>query len=874
MRALLAFRARLAKTKISAASNPASAHQRLSLSRGFAIALRELRGASTGFAVFLGSIVLGVAAITAVGSVARSLADGLAVEGRNILGGDLSVELVHREAKPDEYDFLGQQGRVLKVALLRAMARRADGEAALVEIKAVDRAYPLAGAVGLEPDLPLAEALAEKDGVFGIVADETLGAKLAVAPGAVLSIGEARFELRAILAKEPDRLAAGVGFGARVLISGEGLRASRLLGPGSLVRWLYRIAVPPEEAADAQLEKVVDHARTSFPEAGWEIRTRKTVSPQLSRNLDRFTQFLTLIGLTALVGGGVGVADAVRGYVVRKRPTVAVLKALGATGSTVFALMLTHVMLVAALGIAAGALLGAGLPFLAAWGLGPSLPFPLAPAVYPDAVAEGVLYGFLTALGFSLWPLGHAHDVPVQALFREQIEPSRTRPRIRYVVFATATALALAGAVLALSSDRWLTLRYAGSTLAALALLRGLAFLVMWGAARLPHIRYVALRLAIGNLHRPGALTPSIVVSLGLGLTLVVALTMIDRNLRFDLEQGVPGETPSFFFVDVQNAEADSFTRFLETHAPDGRIELVPMLRGRIVELNGLRTDVARPKESVAWVLQGDRGLTFAADLPRGASLVRGAWWPADYAGPPLVSIESEIAEGLGLEIGDEVKVNVLGREIAARIANTRKVNWRTLGINFVLVFSPDTFSGAPYADLATLTFPNGGETARELGLLRETARAFPAVTSIRVKDALEALDKALGQLSLAIRVASSVTLLASILVLGGALSAGQQARLHDAVVLKTLGATRPGLLAAFACEFGLIGLVTSAVAVGVGGAAAFVIVRYVMGFQFVWLWGPAFAVVGSALAVTILLGLLATWRILGRKPARYLREL
>jgi putative ABC transport system permease protein len=656
------------------------------------------------------------------------------------------------------------------------------------------------------------------------------------------------------------------------------LQATRLVEPGSLIRHHYRIALGggagAEPAGDDAVDAFVADARKSFPEAGWDIHSRMNVSPQFARNLTRFTQFLTLVGLTSLIVGGVGVANAIRAYVERKRPVIAILKSLGGTGSVVFALMLTQVMLIACLGVAIGAAAGAALPFAAAYGFGTLIPFPFEPGLHLSAVAEGVAYGILTALMFSIAPLGQAHDVPVQALFREEIEPRRGWPRPRYVALTLAAAAGFLAAVFAFSADQKLAFIYLCATSAAFALLRLIAFLIMRGARRLPHSRSVAIRLAVANIHRPGALTPTVVLSLGLGLALLITLTLIDGNLRAELGHSSPGQTPSFFFLDLQASKAEAFTQFLRAQAPEGSVRLAPMLRGRIVQLNGLSVALARPKESVAWVLQGDRGITFADALPDGSALVKGDWWPADYAGPPLISLETDVAAGLGLEVGDEIGVNVQGRTIVGRVANTRKVNWRSFGINFVLIFSPNSFRGAPHSEIATLTFPGGGDPAREALLLREAARLFPAVTSVRVKDALDALSGIVGRLAVAVRAASSVALLASVLVLAGALGAGQQARIHDAVVLKTLGATRARLFAAFLYEYGLLGFCAAIFGLAAGGAAAYAIVTRVMGLDFVWLWPQALWAAAAALSLTIVLGLAGSWRILGRKPAPYLRNL
>ncbi|HYP58019.1 MAG TPA: FtsX-like permease family protein [Beijerinckia sp.] len=840
------------------------------------IALRDFRGGLRGFGVFLACIALGVAAISGVGAVSRALGDGLARQGRTILGGDVSFELIQRELSEAEQSFLAAHGKLSRVAVMRAMARSESGDTALVEIKAVDQSYPAPGEIGLDPPQDLSETLAEKNGAYGMAADAALLVRLNLKVGDRLEIGDARFDLRATITNEPDRLAGGIGFGPRVLMSEAALRATGLVVPGSLVRWLNRVSLggTNAQASDGEVSDFVEAAQKTFPQAGWEVRTRQNVSPQFSRNLERFTEFLTLVGLTSLIIGGVGVANAIRGYVERKKPVIATLKSLGATGSYVFVLMLAQVMLVALLGMALGAVIGAAMPFIAAAAFGSLLAFPLAPAIYPGPIAAGFVYGTLTALVFSLGPLGRAHDVSVSALFRDQIEPNRALPRKRYLFMMALAAASLGAVVIGLATDRRLVLIYMGATLAAFALLRIVALLIMMAAKRLPHARQVSWRLAIANIHRPGALTPSVVLSLGLGLALLVALTLIDGNLHAELDHLQPGQTPSFFFVGVPSGQAQEFQDFLKSRAAEGRLELVPMLRGRIVKLKGQPAEAAKPKEDAAWALQGDRGITFSRFLPEGSQLVSGAWWPQDYSGPPLVSLESDVAEGLGLAVGDVITVNVLGREIEARIANTRKVNWRSFGMNFVLVFTPSSFTGAPHSDLATLTFPNGGEKDKELALLRETARLFPAITSIRVKDALDAVNALVGQLALAVRGASSIALLASILVLGGALAAGQQARVHDAVILKTLGATRGRLLAAFLLEYGLIGLCTAIFGVAAGGAAAYAITVRVMKLDFLWLWPQALLVAASALVLTILLGLLGTWRILGRKPAPYLRDL
>lgn len=839
------------------------------------LALRDFRGGFSGFFIFLACLALGVAAITGVGAIAHALADGLAQKGRIILGGDISFELVQREATLQERAVLSAHGKLAQVALMRAMARAPDGQSALVEIKAVDQTYPVQGAVLLDPPLPLADVFALRDGAYGVAADPTITARLGLKLGDRFKIGAQTFELRADLMSEPDKLAGGVGFGPRVLMAQDGLRATHLLVPGALVKWLYRLSLPGSmPPTDTEIDAVAASVRAALPNAGFETRTRKNVSPEFSRGLERFTQFLTLVGLTSLIIGGAGVANAVHVFVERKKPIIATLKALGATGGFVFAIMLAEVMFMATIGMAAGVAAGSALPFFLDAGFARLIPFPLAPALYPSEMAVGLLYGTLTALAFSLPPLGRAHDVPVSALFRDEVAPQASPLRKRYRAMAAAAALGLALAVLSLTADRPLALTYLAACFGGFLFLRTAAVLLMAAAKRAPRMRRVELRLALANLYRPGALTPSIVLSLGLGLTLLVGLALIDANLRRELDQSRSGVTPSFFFLGIPQAEAENFRSFLGRHAETGQMELVPMLRGRIIALKGVPAEKAKVKDKAAWALLGDRGITFAETVPSGSTIVAGTWWDKAYAGPPLVSLEADVADGLGLGVGDQISVNVLGRTITARIANLRHVDWRNFGINFVLVFSPNVFAGAPYSDLATVTFANGDKAARDVALVRAVAKAFPAVVSLRVKDAVDAIKDVVDQLSLAVRGAASVALVAATLVLGGALAAGQETRLYDSVVLKVLGATRVKLLAAFLCEFGLIGLATAAFGVLAGSLAALAVVRFVMKLDFVWLWPQALAAALGALAVAIFLGLAGTFRILGRKPAQYLRNL
>jgi len=843
-------------------------------------AWRELRGGVRGFVVFIACIALGVMAIAGVGSVAKSLADGLAGAGRVILGGDLAFTLIQREAGERERAFLDAHGAVSVAATLRAMARTPShaGDAreagTLVEVKAVDDAYPLFGSVATDPAMALATLFAQNGDAFGAAVDPALLTRLDLKTGDRITIGDATIELRAALTGEPDKLSGGIGLGPRVLMSTAALRATGLLQPGSLVRWQYRLRLPQADSSDRAVAALEKQAEDTLPDAGWEIRTRSKASPQLERNVERFSQFLTLVALTALLVGGVGVANAVTSYLARKRDVIGTMKALGATGGGVFAVYCTEIVLVALFGCLLGAGLGAGLPFAIVWLFGGIIPLPVAPAVHPTVLMLSVAYGLLTALAFALWPLGRAHDVSVSMLFRDQVAAERRWPRRRYVAATALIVAALAALAIFSTYERRIAAIFVLAAAAVFVMLRLLALLTMAAARRLPRPRSTIVRLAVANIHRPGALTPTIVLSLGLGLALLVTVIEIDGNLHNEFTAALPEQAPSFFFLDIPSAGAENFDAFVQERAPHSTLERVPMLRGRIVAANGAKAQDLKPAEGSRWVLRGDRGITYSATVPPGSRIVRGAWWDRDYAGEPLVSLESRTARDLNLKVGELITVNVLGRNVTARIANLRAVDWANLGINFVLVFSPGTFNGAPHSDIATLTFADGGTVAEETALIKALADAFPNVTAVRVKDALNTIDGIVTNLILALRGASAVTLIAAALVLGGALAAGQRFRVYDAVVLKTLGATRRRLLAAYALEYLLIALATVLFAVAAGTLAAALVVTRVMEFPFVFVAAPAAGAVLAALAVTVILGLAGTFTALGRKPAEVLRNL
>ncbi len=850
--------------------NAAAAFHRLRPVLAFRLALREMRGGLRGFYIFLACIALGTAAIAGVNSLSQSISATIDSQGQELLAADIRFELDNRVATSEERAYLDGLGRISVSAGLRSMARLPDGSnQALVELKAVDGAYPLYGTLESEPAGSLYDMLEREGDVYGAVAAPLLLERLGIAPGAELLIGNVRIRIGATILREPDAVSDGFGFAPRLMISADALAASGLVQTGSLVEHTYKIRLQdPSQVAAIRAE-----AQRRFPSAGWSIRTSGNAAPSLTANITRFSQFLTLVGLTALIVGGVGVGNAVRSYLEGKRSVIATFKCLGAPASLVATVYLAQIVMIALIGIAVGLVLGALIPFVAAQFLADMLPVSTDFELFPSALGLAALFGLLTALAFAVLPLGRARRVPATALFRQQgFEPTGI-PAWPYLAGALICLSALAGLAVWTAYDRYISLIFLGAVAFAFVVLRAVALLITWLARRSPRVHSPALRLAIGNIHRPGALTPSVVLSLGLGLALLVTLALIDGNLRRELTGNMAERAPNFFFVDIQGNEIDGFRSVLTEAMPEGKIIEVPMLRGRIIALNGEDVNRRTVPPGGQWVLRGDRGITYAKNTPENSTLTEGAWWPADYSGEPLVSFSAEEAGELGLRLGDTVTVNVLGRNITARIANFREVQWESLSINFVMVFSPNTFAGAPHAWLATIIDPEA-TAAEEATALRAVTNAYPTITSVRVKDALDIVNALLGQLATAIRAAAAVALIASVLVLAGALAAGNRARIHDAVVLKTLGATRGTLIRAFSYEYVILGLATALFALFAGSVSAWFIVSRIMTLPSNFLPDVAVATIAVALVVTVGIGLAGTWRVLGQKAAPVLREL
>ena len=832
---------------------------------------RELRAGVRGLRIVLACLALGVGAIAAVGSLREGIEAGLASEGRRLLGGDLEVQTGAEAPSEALRAWLRDRGgQVSEVVGMRSMLvvpgpDGAGGARQLVELKAVDGPYPLVGEASLAPVGRLQDALAVRDGHPGLVAEPLTLERLGVQPGALLRLGNSTVQVRAALQSEPDRVAAPTILGPRAMISLDALPGTALVQPGSLLTYDLRVVLPP----GADVAAVSRDLQAAFPGEGWRIRNASEAAPGVSRFIEQTSLFMTLVGLTALLVGGIGVATGVRAWLEGRGRTIATLRCLGAPTRLIFQVFLIQILALSAVGVAIGVLFGALAPAAGLALFGDALPVPARLGLYPRSLGLGALYGLLTAGVFALWPLARAAEIPGAALFRDALMPVRMRARGPVLAANAALALLLVGLTVLTSPERGFALWFCGGAALTLLLFRVGGSALMALARLAPRLSAPWARLGVTNLYRPGATTPLMLVSVGLGLSTLAAVALIQGNIRNQVLEQLPANAPSFYFIDIQNDQMPRFTSILHAQPGVGDVNEVPSLRARLVSVKGVPAAEVKATPETQWALRGDRGLTYARQVPEGSRVVAGQWWPADYAGPPLVSFDANLAKGWGVGIGDTIRVNVLGRDFDLRIASLRDIAWRSLGINFTMVASPGFLERAPHTHIATVRVA----PADEAGVLRAVTDALPNVSGIRVADVLGAVASLVGKIAAALAATGSITLVAGALVLVGAVAAGQRRRMAEAVVLKTLGATRGQIRGAWLVEFGIVGATAGVIAALVGTLASWGVVHFLMRADWVFLPGVLAATLLGCTALMLGFGYAGTASALRARAAPFLRN-
>jgi len=825
------------------------------------LARREIRGSVARFRVFLGALMLGVAAIGTVGSVAEAMRDGIAGNARLLLGGDVELRSLYMPAPDEVIETAAAYGTLSRTMTMRAMLQVGD-ERRLVALKAVDSAWPMVGRAELGAGGALAPAIAPGR----IVIDPKLARGLDLGPGSIVRIGDADLEVSDTLAYEPDRSVSFVTFGPRVLMSRASLEATGLMQPGAMITYRSRLLL------DSGVDRVaaVDRLKKAAADGPVRVRDLMDAAPGFDVFIDRTEVFLVLVGLTALLIGGLGVAGAVRAWLGSRMPVIATLKCLGAPARLIFRTYLIQVMLIAGLGVCLGVGVAAIAPLFAIELLSTYVTVPITVSVYPLPLAVAAGFGMVTSFLFALWPLAKAEEVRAANLFRRLNNIPGGRPRTRYLVIALAALLLLSGLALVATRDWRLTLIFISGSMATILLLGGLGETLLRVMRRLPPPRYVPGRLALSAITRPGSPVRAIVIAFGLGLSVLVTVALSQVNIGRQIDTRMSEDAPAWFFIDIQPGQIDRFMEIATSTEGVVEVSRTPMLRGRVTSLGGRDAGDYDMRGGSAWVLRGDRALTWSATAPESGEIVAGQWWPADYAGPPLASMSEEEALELGVWIGDTVTFNVLGRSVTAEISNIRRVDWESFSINFVFVLSPGLLDAAPHSWMASTRVADEDAALR---VDRNVAAAFTNISAISVREAVDTAQRVIGLLGAAVQMTALVTLVAGIAVLAGTVASTEAQRLADSVILKVLGASRVAITIAWFLEYALLGFLAAVAAALIGSIASWGLITGFLDAEFEL---DVLLVLGVTMAgafCTALLGLAGAVRTLGRKPAPLLRE-
>jgi len=834
----------------------------------WAIARRDLSLRFKGLRLLLVCLFLGVGALAAIGSLTGSIERELATRGRAILGGDIGVEVWQRGLTADEQAALAALGPLSVGTRLQAMATAGTGDAALtapVQLKGVDSRWPLVGRLRLVDGRLVG---APPPGQAWLA--EGAAARLGLAPGQTFAIAGQPLTVGGIIADEPDRLGEGFAFGPPVIVDADFPERAGLLAPGSQFRTRAAVSFAgPYDPADA-----VESLKRRFPSAGFTFRTRDNAAPGADRFVGRMGEFLVLVGLTALVIAGIGIALGVGSWLDGRRTSIATLKILGATSADIARITLLQVGAAALVAVVAGLIAGVLATPLIGRALAGLLPVSTALTVDVRALLRAATYGLLIALVFTAVPIARARAFPAMALMRARVSPTGAAWKQASLPVALGLS-AVVGLALSTAAQPRVTIGFLAAAAGGLAVLAALGRGLSLALARLPRPRAPLVRAALANLTRPGARTPALVTALGFGLSAFVLLAAVQSSLSANIAARVPQRAPDFFVLDVPRGEASAFRRAVALAAPQAQVRMVPNLRGAILAYGPadrmIRVADLKAIPDDAWPLRGERGLTYSDSLPEGNALTAGAWWPAGYSGPPLVSIDEKLADALHLKLGDRLAVSLLGVERTATIASFRRIDWDSLGFNYVLVFSPNALADAPHNLAATIDLPPGAPTA---GLLRALVRAFPASSVIETGAILRDARDLLNQMGAAILAAASVAVAAGLAVLLGAIAAARAERTYDATILRVLGASRAQLMLPLLAEYALLCALLALIALPLGcGIGWLVIVRQ---FGFDWLpdWPRIIAVLGAGLAVIIGFAVAASLPVLRARPARVLREL
>ncbi len=819
------------------------------------LARRDLRGDRRGFPVFVACLLLGVATIAAIGIAASSVLGSVARDSRALLGGDLLITSAGRPLAEEEIASLVPPGARLSRGVRTHSFVSAGGRNLAVALRVVDRAWPLYGEAELEPPQEVTSALAGG----GAIADPLLLSRLGIGVGDRIRLGDVELEVRARLLREPDRLAGFVDIGPRLLIGHASLARSGLMKPGAVASYTYLLALAPGSDAEAIAARLEARSR----EAPWRLRRASEIVPRVAHFSDPLTSYLTVAGLAVLLTGALGIALAASAFLDSRRRTIAILKALGASGGDILRIHGLQLGLLALLGIGLGLLLGVVVPWLGLRLLGTLLPWRVEAVIDPMPLVLAAAVGAATVL-LCVWrPLLRAGAVTPTVLLRAAVvDPPPAGPG-RWLVPLLLIGLLFGLSVLSVPRPR-IGLGFALAVPVALVLLMMLAAGLQRLAAGLKGRLRGHWRLALSAICRPGGAARGVIVALGAGLAVLTMVVLIEARLREEITGRLPERAADMFLIDIQPDQRATLRRLVAGIEGAALLQESPVVRARVTGIKGRPVNIEAIDEEVRWTVQADRALTWRAEPPPNTSLVAGRWWPADYTGPPLVSVEQRVAEGYGVTVGDRLRFNILGRSVEAEIANIRpRIDWSRGRIDFVFVFSPGLLEQAPQGWIAALRLPAAAEPA----FIDALAEALPNVTPISMREVVARANDILAKIGLALRLVAGLALASGALVLAAAVTASRRRHRFEAMLLKTLGATRREVLFRFLAEYLLLGGLAALAGLLLGGAGAWLVLTGVLSLGFVPAMLPVLAVLAIGLGLVLAVGMAGTLRLL-RVPA------
>ena len=833
----------------------------------------DLRGSVRKFLVLIACMTLGVAAIGTIATLRVSIEAAIAADTRDIMGGDLEVLSRRADIPPAVRTELDTLGRVSRVVELNSQARAGD-KSAFLALRAVDDNFPLVGKVELEDGaagVSLPELLAERDGTFGLLLSRRAALKLEVKVGDSVRVGLLDTEVRGIIVAMPDEAAQGFQLGAPALFSERALAPAGLRQDGVLNQFRYKLLLETLDFTAAS-----DRLDTQFSDHEWDVRSPSEATASLARFIGIFGNFMLLVGLTSLVVGGLGVANSVSAYLAARQDGIATMRALGASGRRITVHFLMQILVFALMGIVLGLLAIVVLTAIASPFLSTLTNLDLQLVLDPGIMAAAAGLALATAMTFSWLPLRRAQLVRPARLFRSAMSGAFDRISIGALLRpVTSLPLALglvviAGLTLTVVSDARLVAGYLVGVLAGLALLRLVAFVLVLLLSRLPPPRHRVARFALSAIIRPGAPTSTIVVSLGMGLSLLLLIATSQANIDEQLAGQLSNEIPDFVLLDMPRSEFAAVSDFAEATPEVTGLTTIPILRGVITALNGAPPPTGEGLDAqLAAVFEGDTVLTWAADAPAGTVIETGAWWDADYAGPPLASLGTDMRDALGLALGDTIEVTISGRPLVLTIASFHRIEERGPGFTFRIIASPGAIEAAPQSYFTTLKVGEGADHDVERQLLDR----FPALTFVPVRDALARAQSLLGDISTALGLVGATSLVAGVLVLASALGVGRRQREADAVVMKILGARRATVILAFLLEYAALGAITAAISIALALAGAWAVSAWLLDIGFAVRLELLASVALSVIAVTAITGAATTWSAMSRTPAGFIRD-